>query len=102
MKSYKLKKIYKNLKVFIKMEKTNVTFRDIEIGKQRIHQHKRPISINNIDIDKIIVSNTVSFAKKGFKYFIGYNNAKKNLYAYFLQKRVHIEETLMKLNICIF
>ena len=32
--------------------------------------------IDNIDIDKIVVSNEVSFGKKDFKYFIGYKNAK--------------------------
>ena len=41
-------------------------------GKQKFYQHKRPISIKNIDINKIVVSNKVSFGKKGFKYFTGY------------------------------
>ena len=31
----------------------------------------------NIDIIKIVVSNKASFGKKGFKYFIGYKDAKK-------------------------
>ena len=33
--------------------------------------------INNIDIDKIAVSNKVSFGKNGFKCYIGYKDAKK-------------------------
>ena len=33
--------------------------------------------INNIDINKIGVSNKVFFAKKGLKYFIGYKDGKK-------------------------
>ena len=45
------------------MEKTIIKFDDIEIEKQKFHQHKRPISIKNIDINKIIVSNTFSFGK---------------------------------------
>ena len=45
--------------------------------KQKFHQHKRLISIKNIDINKIVVSNKVFFGKKGFKYFIGYKHAKK-------------------------
>ena len=53
------------------MEKAIIKFCDIEINKQKFHQHKRPISITNIDINK------VSFSKKGFKYFIGYKDAKK-------------------------
>ena len=50
-------------------------------------QHKRPISIKNIHINKIVVPNRVSFGKKGFKYFIGYKDTKKiDLYVYFSQK----------------
>ena len=45
---------------------------DIEIQKQKFHEHKEPISVKNIDVNKIVVSNKVSFGKRGFKYFIGY------------------------------
>ena len=84
------------------MKNITTTFGDIEIKKQKLHQHKSPISIKNID--KIVVSSKVSFGKKGFIYFIGYKDAKKNrpLYTYFSQKCVHIEETLIKLNIYLF
>ena len=41
------------------------------------HQHKNPILINNIDINKTVVSNKVLFRKKDFKFFIGYKSAKK-------------------------
>ena len=33
--------------------------------------------INNSDINKTVVSNKVSFSKKGFKYYIGYKNGKR-------------------------
>ena len=56
------------------MEKTIIKSGDTEIEKQKFHQHKITISINNIDINKIVVSNKISFAKKGFKYFNGYND----------------------------
>ena len=59
------------------MEKTVIKFDDIKIPKQKFHQHKRPISIKNVDIDKIVVSSKVPFVKKGFKYCIGYKDAKK-------------------------
>ena len=40
--------------------------------------------MKNIDFNKIVVSNKDSFGKKGFKYFIGYEDAKKlGLYVYF-------------------
>ena len=69
------------------MEKTIIKFGDIEIEKLKFHQHKSPISINNIDINKILVSNKVSFGKRLFKYFIGFKDAKKlDLYGYFFQK----------------
>ena len=35
------------------------------------------MSIKNIDINKIVVSNKASFGKKRFKYFISYRNAKR-------------------------
>ena len=35
------------------------------------------ILIGNIDINKIIVSNKVSFGEKDFEYFIRYKDAKK-------------------------
>ena len=59
------------------MEKIIVKFDDIEIKKQKIHQYNRPTSIKNIDINKIVVSNKVSFGKNGFKYFTGYKDDKK-------------------------
>ena len=48
-----------------------------KIGKQKSHQHKESISLKHIDINKIAISNKVSFGKKGFKYFNGYKDAKK-------------------------
>ena len=81
------------------MEKTIINFGSIETEKQKSHQYKRPISIKNIDINKIAVSNKASFGKKGFKYFTGYKDAKKlDLYLYFIQICFQIENTLMKLN----
>ena len=75
MENYKLKKIENFLKVFTKMEKLKM-FSEIEIQKQKFYQHKRPISIKKIDINKIVISNNVLFGKEHFKYFIGYKNTK--------------------------
>ena len=76
---------------------------DTEIGKHKFHQCKSPISMNDIDINKIIVSNNFPFVKQDFKYFIGYkDNKKAGLYAYSFQKRVNMEQILMKLNECLF
>ena len=59
------------------MKITIIKFGDFEIQKQKFHQHKRPILIKDVDINKIVVSNKVFFGKKGFKYFIAYKDTKK-------------------------
>ena len=59
------------------MDKKIIKFDETEIEKYKLHKNKNPILINNIDINKIAVSNKVSFGKNDFKYFINYNNSKK-------------------------
>ena len=51
------------------------------------HQHKSPFLIDNIDINKIVVSSQVSFGKKNFKYFIGDKDAKNRPLCIFLPKK---------------
>ena len=54
------------------MKKTIIKLDDVEIKKkQKKHQHKKLISRKTVGINKIVVSNKVSFSNKGFKYFIG-------------------------------
>ena len=64
------------MKTYVKMEKTVIKFDDIEIKKQKFQQYKRSISIKNLDINEIVVSNKASFGKKTFKYLIDYEGAK--------------------------
>ena len=40
--------------------------------------------MENIYINKIVVSNKVSFGKKEFKYFIGYKYAKKETFMHIM------------------
>ena len=54
----------KILKSYIKKEKTIINFSDSKMQKQKCHQHKGPISIKNVDINKVKVSNKVPFGKK--------------------------------------
>ena len=54
---------------------------------KKIHQHKGPISIKYIDINKTIVS-------KVFKYFIDFNETTMYISPF--------RKDLMKLNICLF
>ena len=45
-----------------------LTFGDIEIEKNTFNHHKSPI----FKIEKVLVSNKISFGEKHYKYFIGY------------------------------
>ena len=39
-------------------------FDGIEIEEYKFHQHKCPISLNNIDINKTVISSKFSFGKQ--------------------------------------
>ena len=57
---------------------------DIEMEQQKFHQHKRPISIKNIDINKIIVSKKYLLVKQDLNISLDAKILKKlDLYAYF-------------------
>ena len=45
-----------------------------KLKKYEFHQYNSPISINDIDINEIVVSNKSPFSKQDFKYFIGYKD----------------------------
>ena len=105
MENYKLEKLQKFLKAYIKMEKIIIKFGDIEIKKQIFYQHKKRISVQNIDINKIVVSNNVSFGKKGFKCFNVSLNVSKCFIrplCIFLPKMGTYRWKFDKLNICLF
>ena len=59
------------------MDKKIIKFGDTEIEKYKFYQYKSPSLIDNIDLNKIVVSNKISFGKNDFKYFISYINVKK-------------------------
>ena len=56
------------------MDKSNIKFHDTEIEKCKFYQHGSSFLIDNIDINKTVVSIKVSFGKKDFKYFIDYRD----------------------------
>ena len=70
------------------MEKAIIKFGDIEIEKQNFQRHKRPISIKNVDINKMVVSTKVFFGKKGIKYFTDCKDAKIKPLCIFLSKMI--------------
>ena len=54
------------------MRKEILTFGNIEIEKNKFYHHKAPIFLGDVDIEKVLVSNKISFGEKNYKYFIGY------------------------------
>ena len=59
---------HKNLLSRIKMGEEILTFGDIEIEKKN-YCNKTPIFLNDADIEKVLVSNKISFGGKNYKYF---------------------------------
>ena len=68
------------------MEKTVIKFGDSEIDKRKFHKYKKPISVKNIDINKIVVSNKTSLVKSVSNVLLDKKILKKDLYVYFFQK----------------
>ena len=54
------------------MEQEAVYFGENGIIKTALHINKRPININEVDIEEIVLSHQKSYSKDSFKYFIGY------------------------------
>ena len=54
------------------MDKKVIKFDDTEIEENEFYQYKSPIWVNDIDINKIVVSDKLSFGKQDFKHLIGY------------------------------
>ena len=65
---------------YIKMGQEILMFGDNEIENSKFYRHKTPILLKDVDIEKVLVSNKISFGGKDYNYFIGYlyndNNVK--------------------------
>ena len=56
------------------MSRKNINFDDNKIRKSEFYKNKKVNSIDDIDVDKILVSKKEPYGtKNSFKYFIGYN-----------------------------
>ena len=64
-----MKKIIKKIKPYMKMDKKIVKVDDTEIQEYKFHRHNSPISINDIDINEIVVSNKLPFVKRNISLF---------------------------------
>ena len=58
------------------MDKKIKKIDDTEVEKYELYQYKIPILIDDIDLNKIVVSNRISFIKIDFKYLICNKEAK--------------------------
>ena len=54
------------------MGKEILTFGYIEIEKNKFYCNRTSIFLKDVDIDKVLVCNKISFDEKNHKYFIGY------------------------------
>ena len=50
------------------MDKKIIIFGNIDVEKHKFHQYKNAISIYDLNIDRIVVSNKVPFSKKCYMY----------------------------------
>ena len=66
------------------MGKEILMFGDIEIEKNKFYRNKTPIFLKDVNIEKVLVSNKISFGEKNYRYFIDY------LYNYDKVKPLHI------------
>ena len=66
------------------MGKEILTFNNIQIEKSKFYRHKTPIFLEDVDIQKVLVSSKISFGEKNYKYFISY------LYDFHKVKPLHI------------
>ena len=55
-------------------------FGDFKIEKNKFYRNDFPISLKDVDIEKVLVSNKICSDEKNYKYFVGYlyNDNKDN------------------------
>ena len=57
------------------MSRSSINFNNEKIKKSDLYKNKKIFNIDNIDVNKILVSKKETYGKsKSFKYFIGYND----------------------------
>ena len=52
--------------------KKNLTFGNIQTEKNKSYCRKSPVSLKNVNIEKVFAFSQISFGEKNYKYFIGY------------------------------
>ena len=49
-----------------------LVFGDIEVSKKQFYESKKAVNLNNVNVDKIVVSNKIKGNNQTSKIFIGY------------------------------
>ena len=57
--------------------------------KSRFHLHKKYKFDRDVDIDKMLISNKISFGEKRFQYFIGYKDSGKGKVSFIILPKMH-------------
>ena len=57
---------------YIKICKEILTSANTELEKNEFYLYKSSVSLKDVDIYKVLVSNKIFFGEKNYKYFIGY------------------------------
>ena len=63
---------YKIILQHMKMDQEILMFGNTEIEKNKFYRRESPVFYNNVDTEKLLVSNKISSGKKSFEYFIRY------------------------------
>ena len=76
------------------MSRSSINFDNEKIKKSDFYKNKKIFSIDNIDVNKILVSKKEQYGKyNSFKYFIGYNdNVIRPLYLFLSQTTGYINK----------
>ena len=56
----------------IKMSGKILRFDNIGVNKKEFHASKKPITLNLVNVNQILISDEFEHSDKGFKHFIGY------------------------------
>lgn len=56
--------------LFVTWIKEFLVFGENVVDKRKCHHFKYPIDTNNVEINRVLISNKVSSSKKDYKYFL--------------------------------
>ena len=58
----------------IKISEKTLKFGNVIVNKIQFHASKKPIALNFVDVDKMVISDKFKHNDQGFRYFISYKD----------------------------